>query len=96
MKTFYISVTETLKRTVEVNATDVCDAIQKISDAYQDEQEVSMQYYLDGKQISFEQLANVLEEVDREANRDDICWRITVCNVHDDRLYFVIERFENC
>ncbi len=38
MKTFYISVTETLKRTVEVHATDVCDAIQKVSDAYHDEQ----------------------------------------------------------
>ena len=38
MKTFYISVTETLKRTVEVHATDVCDAIQKVSDAYHAEQ----------------------------------------------------------
>ena len=38
MKTFYVSVTETLKRTVEVHATDVCDAIQKVSDAYHDEQ----------------------------------------------------------
>ena len=38
MKTFYISVTETLNRIVEVHATDVCDAIQKVSDAYQDEQ----------------------------------------------------------
>lgn len=38
MKTFYISVTETLKRTVEVHATDVCDAIQKVTDAYLDEQ----------------------------------------------------------
>ena len=40
MKTFYISVTETLKRTVEVNATDVCEAIQKVSDAYYDGQVV--------------------------------------------------------
>ena len=38
MKTFYISVTETLNRTVEVHATDVCDAIQKVTDAYLDEQ----------------------------------------------------------
>ena len=40
MKTFYVSVTETLKRTVEVHATDVCDAIQKVSDAYYDGQVV--------------------------------------------------------
>ena len=38
MKTFYISVTETLNRIVEVHATDVYDAIQKVSDAYHDEQ----------------------------------------------------------
>ena len=38
MKTFYISVTETLNRIVEVHATDVCDAIQKVTDAYLDEQ----------------------------------------------------------
>ena len=38
MKTFYISVTETLKRIVEVQANDKYDAIQKVSDAYHDEQ----------------------------------------------------------
>lgn len=38
MKTFYIAVTETLNRIVEVHATDVCDAIQKTSDAYYDGQ----------------------------------------------------------
>lgn len=38
MKTFYISVTETLKKTVEVHAEDKYEAIQKVSDAYHDEQ----------------------------------------------------------
>ena len=38
MKTFYISVTETLKRTVEVHAEDDGEAIQKASDAYYDGQ----------------------------------------------------------
>lgn len=38
MKTFYISVTETLKRTIEVHATDEWEAIQKVSDAYHNEQ----------------------------------------------------------
>lgn len=38
MKTFYIAVTETLKRTIEVHATDELEAIQKVSDAYHDEQ----------------------------------------------------------
>ena len=38
LKTFYISVTETLKKTVEVRAEDKYEAIQKVSDAYHDEQ----------------------------------------------------------
>lgn len=38
MKTFYISVTETLKRIVEVQANDKYEAIQKVIDAYHDEQ----------------------------------------------------------
>ena len=38
LKTFYISVTETLKKTVEVHAEDKYEAIQKVSDAYHDEQ----------------------------------------------------------
>ena len=38
MKTFYISVTETLNRIVEVHAEDKYEAIQKVSDAYHDEQ----------------------------------------------------------
>lgn len=38
MKTFYISITETLKRIVEVQANDKYDAIQKVSEAYSDEQ----------------------------------------------------------
>lgn len=37
LKTFYISVTETLKKTVEVHATDEYEAIQKVSDAYHDD-----------------------------------------------------------
>lgn len=40
LKTFYISVTETLKKTVEVHAEDKYEAIQKVSDAYHDEQVV--------------------------------------------------------
>lgn len=36
MKTFYISVTETLNRIVEVHAEDEYEAIQKVSDAYYD------------------------------------------------------------
>ena len=40
MKTFYISVTETLKRTVEVHAEDEYEAIHKVSDAYYDGQVV--------------------------------------------------------
>lgn len=39
-KTFYISVTETLKKTVEVRAEDKYEAIQKVSDAYHDGQVV--------------------------------------------------------
>lgn len=38
MKTFYISVTEILKRTVEVHAIDNQEAIQKAIDAYYDGQ----------------------------------------------------------
>ena len=38
MKTFYISVTETLNRIVEVHAEDKYEAIQKVSDAYCDGQ----------------------------------------------------------
>lgn len=40
LKTFYISVTETLKKTVEVRAEDKYEAIQKVSDAYHDGQVV--------------------------------------------------------
>ena len=40
LKTFYISVTETLKKTVEVRAEDKYEAIQKVSDAYHNEQVV--------------------------------------------------------
>ena len=38
MKTFYISITETLKKTVEVHAEDKYEAIQKATDAYRDGQ----------------------------------------------------------
>ena len=38
LKTFYISVTETLNRIVEVHAEDKYEAIQKATDAYHDEQ----------------------------------------------------------
>ncbi len=34
MKTFYISVTETLNRIVEVHAEDTNEALQKVEDAY--------------------------------------------------------------
>ena len=40
LKTFYISVTETLKKTVEVRAEDKYEAIQKATDAYWDGQVV--------------------------------------------------------
>ena len=40
MKTFYIAVTETLNRIVEVHAEDEYEAIQKVSDAYYDGQVV--------------------------------------------------------
>ena len=40
MKTFYISVTETLNRIVEVHAEDKYEAIQKATDAYCDGQVV--------------------------------------------------------
>lgn len=40
MKTFYISVTETLNRIIEVHAEDKVEAIQKVSDAYYDGQVV--------------------------------------------------------
>lgn len=40
MKTFYVSVTETLNRIVEVRAEDKREAIQKVSDAYYDGQVV--------------------------------------------------------
>lgn len=40
LKTFYISVTETLNRIVEVHAKDKYEAIQKVSDAYCDGQVV--------------------------------------------------------
>lgn len=38
MKTFYISVTETLKRIVEVHAEDSSEALQKVEDAYYNEE----------------------------------------------------------
>ena len=34
MKTFYISITETLNRFVEVHAEDFSEALQKVEDAY--------------------------------------------------------------
>ena len=40
LKTFYVSVTETLNKIVEVHATDSQEAIQKASDAYYDGQVV--------------------------------------------------------
>lgn len=53
-----------------------------------------MKYYLDGKELSLEQLDKALEEVDKDPDCDEICWRITLCNVHDDKLCFVTEVFE--
>lgn len=38
MKTFYIAITETLSRIVEVHAEDKYEAIQKATDAYRDGQ----------------------------------------------------------
>ena len=38
MKTYYISVTETLKRIVEVHAEDSNEALQKAEDAYYNEE----------------------------------------------------------
>ena len=38
MKTFYISVTETLKRIVEVHAEDSSEALRKAEDAYYNEE----------------------------------------------------------
>ena len=38
MKTYYISVTETLKRIVEVHAEDSSEALQKVEDAYYNEE----------------------------------------------------------
>ena len=38
MKTFYISVTETLKRIVEVHAEDSSEALQKAEEAYYNEE----------------------------------------------------------
>lgn len=38
MKTFYIAITETLSRIVEVHAEDKYEAIQKVTDAYRDGQ----------------------------------------------------------
>ena len=38
MKTFYISVTETLNRIVEVHAEDSSEALQKAEDAYYNEE----------------------------------------------------------
>lgn len=38
MKTFYISVTETLNRIVEVHAEDSSEALQKVEDAYYNEE----------------------------------------------------------
>ena len=38
MKTYYISVTETLKRIVEVHAEDSSEALQKAEDAYYNEE----------------------------------------------------------
>ena len=40
MKTFYISITETLKRIVEVHAEDSSEALQKVADAYYNEEVV--------------------------------------------------------
>lgn len=48
MKTFYISVTETLNRIVEVHAKDDYEAIHKVSDAYyNDEIELDSNDYVD-------------------------------------------------
>lgn len=48
MKTFYISVTETLNKIVEVQANDEYEAIHKVSDAYyNDEFELDYNDYVD-------------------------------------------------
>lgn len=48
MKTFYISVTETLNKIVEVHAEDEYEAIHKVSDAYyNDEFELDSNDYVD-------------------------------------------------
>lgn len=48
MKTFYIAITETLNRIVEVHAEDEYEAIHKVSDAYyNDEIELDSNDYVD-------------------------------------------------
>lgn len=48
MKTFYISVTETLNKIVEVQANNECEAIHKVSDAYyNDEFELNHNDFVD-------------------------------------------------
>lgn len=48
MKTFYITITETLNRIVEVHAEDEYEAIHKVSDAYyNDEIELDSNDYVD-------------------------------------------------
>lgn len=43
MKTYYISITETLNKIVEVQAEDECEAISKVEDAYYSD-EVELDY----------------------------------------------------
>ena len=50
MKTFYISVTETLNKIVEVHAEDSTEALQKAEDAYyNDEFELDYNDYVDAQ-----------------------------------------------
>ena len=56
-----------------------------------------MKYYLDEKEIGINQLKQHLEELDsRDANCDEIYWRIVLDYIKDGNLYFETIRFEDC
>lgn len=56
-----------------------------------------MKFYLDGKEVNLDQLEQHLEELDnRDANYDEIYWRIALDYIKDSNLYFETMRFEDC
>lgn len=56
-----------------------------------------MKYYLDEEEVNLDQLNQYVEELyDRDADCDEIYWKVVLIYIKDGNLYFETMRFENC